>query len=81
MRSVRLEPPDTERTRLIAEWHFTAETLAQPGFDAAEVAAFAKIVLDQDGNAVELNQRGIRSPAYAKGRPMPQEFDIARFHT
>jgi Rieske 2Fe-2S family protein len=80
VRSVRLEPLGPERTRLTAEWHFPAETLAQPGFDAAEVAAFAKIVLEQDGDAAEMNQRGLRSPAHDRGRLMPQEFDIARFH-
>ena len=29
--------------RLVAEWHFSRETLAQPGFDAAAVAAFATL--------------------------------------
>jgi len=80
VRAVRLEPLGPERTRLVAEWYFSPETLAQPGFDAAEVAAFAKIVLQQDGDAVEMNQRGIRSPSYRRGRLMPQEFDIHRFH-
>jgi glycine betaine catabolism A len=80
VRSVRLEPLGPELTRLTAEWHFSPETLAQPGFDAADVAAFAKIVLEQDGDAVEMNQRGIRSPSYTHGTLMPQEFDIKRFH-
>ena len=80
VRSVRLEPTGPETTRLIAEWHFASGTLAQPGFDAADVAAFAKIVLEQDAQAAEMNQRGLRSPAHDRGRLMPQEFDIARFH-
>ena len=80
MRCVRLEPIGPEETRLVAEWYFSPETLAQPGFDAGDVAAFAKIVLGQDGDAAEMNQRGIRSPSYRRGRLMPQEFDIHRFH-
>jgi Rieske 2Fe-2S family protein len=80
VRAVRLEPTGPETTRLTAEWYFPAETLAQPGFDAARVAAFATIVIDQDGAAAEMNQRGLRSPAYARATLMPQEFDIARFH-
>jgi glycine betaine catabolism A len=80
VRSVRLEPLGPERTRLTAEWHFPPETLAQPGFDAAGVAAFALTVLEQDAGAAEMNQRGIRSPAYGRGTLMAQEFDIARFH-
>ena len=81
VRAVRLEPLGPDLTRLTAEWYFAPETLAQPGFDAAEVAAFARIVLEQDGDAVEMNQRGIRLPSYTRGRLMPQEFDIHRFHT
>jgi glycine betaine catabolism A len=80
VRSVRIEATGPETTRLIAEWHFPQETLDQPGFDAAEVAAFAKIVLAQDGDAAEMNQRGIRSPSYTRGRLMPEEYEIAHFH-
>lgn len=79
-RAVRLEPLSPERTRLTAEWYFSKETLAQPGFDAAEVAGFAKIVLGQDGDAAEMNQRGLHSPAFTRGRLMPEEYEIHRFH-
>jgi Rieske 2Fe-2S family protein len=80
VRSVRLEPTGPETTRLTAEWYFPRNTLDQPGFDAAEVAAFAKIVMAQDGAAAEMNQRGIRSPAYDRGRLMPEEYAIRDFH-
>lgn len=80
VRSVRVEPTGPETTRLIAEWHFPQATLDQPGFDPAQVAAFAKIVLAQDGDAAEMNQRGIRSPSYAHGTLMPEEYEIAHFH-
>lgn len=81
VRAVSLRPTGPETTRLRAEWLFLPETLAQPGFDAAEVAAFATTVMRQDGAACEMNQRGLRSPAYQRGRLMPQEFDIHRFHS
>jgi len=80
VRAVRVEPLSPERTRLTAEWYFSKETMAQPGFDAGEVAGFAKIVLGQDGDASEMNQRGLRSPAFAHGRLMPEEYEIHRFH-
>jgi Rieske 2Fe-2S family protein len=80
VRAVRLEPLGPERTKLTAEWYFAQETLAQPGFDAADVAAFAKIVLGQDGAAAEMNQRGIHSPAFSRGRLMPEEYEVHRFH-
>jgi glycine betaine catabolism A len=80
VRSVRIEPLGPEKTRLVAEWHFAPETLARPGFDAGEVAAFAKIVMEQDGRASEMNQRGIRSPSFTAARLMPEEYEIHRFH-
>ncbi|MFZ1471225.1 MAG: aromatic ring-hydroxylating dioxygenase subunit alpha [Paracoccaceae bacterium] len=79
-RSVRLIPLGPEQTRLVAEWHFPAETLAQPGFDGADAAAFAKIVMRQDGEACEMNQRGMRSPSFRAARLMPEEYEIHRFH-
>ena len=79
VRSVRIVPLGPERTRLVAEWHFPAETLARPDFDAASVAEFAKTVMRQDGEASEMNQRGIRSPAFRAARLMPEEYEIHRF--
>jgi Rieske 2Fe-2S family protein len=80
VRSVRIVPLGPVKTRLVAEWHFPAETLAQPGFDAAKVASFAKIVMEQDGAASEMNQRGMASPAFTAARLMPEEYEIHRFH-
>lgn len=80
VRSVRIVPLAPQRTRLIAEWHFPPDTLAQPGFDAGAVAAFAKLVMEQDGAASEMNQRGLRSPAFTQARLMPEEYEIHRFH-
>jgi Rieske 2Fe-2S family protein len=81
VRSVRIVPLGPERIRLLAEWHFAPETLAQPGFDAAGVAEFAKTVMRQDGAASEMNQRGMRSPAFTAARLMPEEYEIHRFQT
>ncbi len=53
--------------------------MAQPGFDAEDVAAFATTVMRQDGAASEMNQRGMRSPAFRAARLMPEEYEIARF--
>lgn len=80
VRSVRLQPLAPERTRLTAEWYFPEETLAQPGFDASSVASFAKLVMTQDGEAAEMNQRGLRSPDFVRARLMPEEYEIHRFH-
>ena len=80
VRCVTLTPMGPERTRLKAEWLFSEETLAQPGFSAEQVAEFATIVMQQDGLACEMNQRGLRSQRFRQARLMPQEFDIHHFH-
>jgi glycine betaine catabolism A len=36
-------------------------------------------VLAQDGAAAEMNQRGIASPAFVRGRLMPEEYEVHRF--
>jgi len=79
VRSVRIEPLGPERTRLTAQWHFSPDTLAQPGFDVGAVAAFAITVMRQDGAAAEMNQRGMHSPAFIAARLMPEEYEIHRF--
>ncbi len=80
VRAVTLTPLGPERTRLTATWLFGRETLEQPGFDLADVTGFATIVLEQDGAACEMNQRGLRNEGFSGGTLMPQEFDIRRFH-
>ena len=80
VRAVRIVPLGPEHTKLVAEWYFAPETLAQPGFDAEKVAAFAKLVIEQDGAASEMNHRGMRSPAFKAARLMPEEYEIHRFH-
>jgi len=80
VRVMSLEPLEPERTRLRAEWLFPGETLSAPGFDLANVVDFASRVIAEDGAACEMNQRGLRSSRFGRGRLMPQEFEIARFH-
>jgi glycine betaine catabolism A len=80
VRVVSLRPLSAERTELTAQWLFAADTLSAPKFDLANVTTFATTVIQQDGAACELNQRGLRSSAFKNGRLMPQEFDVYRFH-
>ena len=80
VRAVRLMPTGPTSTRLVAEWLFAPETLAQPGFDAARVADFATTVLREDADACEMNQRGLASPFHDRGTLMPEEYEIHAFH-
>lgn len=81
VRAVSLKPLGPEKTELRAEWLFPAATLAQPGFDLGNVVDFATLVLNQDGMACEMNQRGLRSSKFEQGVLMPQEFDVHRFQS
>ncbi len=80
VRIVSLVPTSPETTQLTAEWLFSPAAMKQTEFDPSEVAAFASIVLEQDAEAAEMNQRGLRSPRFEAGRLMPQEFYIHHFH-
>ncbi len=79
MRIVRLLPLGPEKTQVESEWLFRPETLARDDFDAAEIAAFAITVLEQDGMAAELNQRGLRSIRYQGGELMAEEYEVHAF--
>ncbi|WP_373504364.1 aromatic ring-hydroxylating dioxygenase subunit alpha [Aestuariivirga sp.] len=79
VRAVSLKPLGPERTELRAEWLFPRATLEAPGFDLDNVTGFASLVIVQDGEASEINQRGLKSMAFKAGRLMPQEFDVYRF--
>ena len=79
VRSVRIAPAGPGRMTLTAEWLFAPETLADPGFDAEETARFATLVLEQDGGACEMNQRGLRSDQHRAGVLMQEEYEVFAF--
>ncbi len=79
VRAVAIRPVSPEETELTAEWLFTPETLASPGFDLANVVDFATTVIREDGAASEMNQRGLRNARFERGTLMPQEFDVFNF--
>lgn len=79
VRAVTMRPLGPERMEIKAQWLFQPSTLAHPGFDLEDVTGFATIVMKQDADASEMNQRGLRSKAFAHGRLMPQEFDVYNF--
>ncbi len=80
VRAVSLRPIGPEKTELKAEWLFPRETLAAPGFDLGNVVDFTKIVLRQDGDACEMNQRGLRSSRFTRGVLAPQEYAVFQVH-
>ena len=79
-RSVRVLPRGPEQTELLVEWLFPPATLERADFDLDRAVAFGRLVVEQDGRACELNQRGLRSRRYDHGVLVPQEYYVAAFH-
>ena len=79
-RAARLLPRGPERTELALEWLFPEATLARPDFDVERAVEFGRLVVEQDGRACELNQRGLRSRRHQQGVLVPQEYYVREFH-
>ena len=68
-----LWPQRAGRTRIVCEWLFAPETMAQPGFDPSDAVAFWDMTNRQDWHVCELSQLGVRSRAYTPGPYAHQE--------
>jgi Rieske 2Fe-2S family protein len=79
VRVVSMKPLGPETTELTAEWLLRPETLNRPDFDLSKVTDFATMVLDQDGHACELNQRGLKADPFDNGILMQEEYEIFLF--
>jgi glycine betaine catabolism A len=80
VRVVRLRPLGPELTELRVEYLFSPETLASPGFDMRNVVDFTNLVMTEDAEVCELNQRGLHAAPHARGVIMPEEYVIRQFH-
>ena len=80
VRVVRLLPLGPEQTELTAEWLFLPDVVAEPDFNPANIVEFAALVMDQDAEICEINQRGLRSLRHATGVLMPEEYLLKKFH-
>ena len=79
-RMVYLLPLGPEKTRLDVTWLLNPLTAADPNARIEDIIALGKLVVEQDGRACELNQRGLRSRRFGSGVLVPQEYHIADFH-
>jgi Rieske 2Fe-2S family protein len=79
MRTVRILPLGPESAALEVEWLFPEETLAAENFDLDDVTGFAKLVMLQDAEASELNQRGLQALPFEQGVLMPEEHYVKAF--
>jgi Rieske 2Fe-2S family protein len=62
-----LTPLDAERSRVVCDWLFHPDEVAQPGFDPSDTVAAFDVTNLQDWTVCERTQLGMRSRAYANG--------------
>jgi glycine betaine catabolism A len=63
----RFEPVAPDRTKVVCEWLFTAESVAAPGFDPADTVELFHRVNVQDFEASQWCQPNMSSRAYREG--------------
>ncbi|NBR39430.1 MAG: aromatic ring-hydroxylating dioxygenase subunit alpha, partial [Alphaproteobacteria bacterium] len=59
---------------------FEDAALNDPDYDIANVVDFATLVMEQDGDASEMNQKGLDARPFTEGVLMPEEFLLKDFH-
>jgi len=77
--ATRLSPVAADRTRVVAEWLFLPESLAETGFDPADAAELWDLTNRQDWRMCELAQEGVSSRAYRPGLYSADESLLAAF--
>jgi Rieske 2Fe-2S family protein len=80
IRIVRLIPISSEKVELTAEWLFPKSTLSNSKYKMENVIDFGILVMNQDANISEVNQRGIYNLEKNSGVLMPEEYIIRDFH-
>ena len=80
IRIVRLIPISSEEVELTAEWLFPKSTLSNSKYKMENVIDFGILVMNQDANISEVNQRGIYNLEKNSGVLMPEEYIIRDFH-
>ena len=79
VRVVRLLPLGPELTEMSIEFLFLPETLADPQRDISGAVEFTNIVMSEDAEICEVNQRGLHALPHQQGVLMPEEYAIRQF--
>jgi len=80
VRVVRLRPLGPEQTELSVEYLFSRQSLASPNLDLRNVVDFTNLVMTEDAEVCELNQRGLHAALHVRGVVMAEEYVIRQFH-
>lgn len=71
-------PLAPDRTRIVCEWLFHPQQMAEPGFDPSDAVGFWDLVNRQDWAACERVQRGLAGRGFRGGRYSDMEDTIHR---
>lgn len=80
VRSVRLLPRGPESVELTVDWLLLPEIAAAYPDQIEHTVKFGRLVVEQDGQACELNQQGLKSSRHESGVLVPQEYYLWEFH-
>ena len=72
-------PTGPESVRIVYDWLFEREALADPAFDLEHYVALWRVTNAQDARNCEWQQQGVHARPFAHGHFVPQEFDCHRF--
>jgi Rieske 2Fe-2S family protein len=80
VRSARIVPRGPERIDLIIDWLLPADIGEVSEDTIQRISALPMLVIDQDGEACELNQQGLHSRRFERGVLVAQEYGLWDFH-
>jgi Rieske 2Fe-2S family protein len=80
VRSVRVYPRGPEAIELVTDWLLPPDVEDTHGDQVERMLQLGQLVIEQDGRACELNQRGIKSRRHDHGVLVPQEYALWEFH-
>jgi Rieske 2Fe-2S family protein len=72
-------PKGPDKTTVVMEYLFAADTIEAPGFDPSEIVEFSELVGKQDYDVSERVQRGVASRYFDHGVLAPQDHLIVDF--
>lgn len=79
VRSVRVVPTGAESIELVIDWLLPAGQAVSEQ-DIERICALPRLVMQQDGDVCERNQRGLHSNAHRQGVLVGQEYELWNFH-
>jgi Rieske 2Fe-2S family protein len=80
VRSVRIVPTGPESIELVVDWLLPRANADVDDAAIESIVGLVRLVIQQDGEVCELNQRGLHCMRHDSSVLVPQEFELWRFH-